>query len=151
MTGLCSHAQPFIRYRTGDMVRMGAESCRDGRGLHVLSEVVGRSTDFVIRSDGTTMHALSVIYVLRAVEGIAEFKFIQHTARDVEVLIVPGSKWAEAARAEVTAGLLARLGSDVRVTIRLLEAIPAEPSGKYRYVVSHVCAQPGLAVAATVA
>ena len=25
MTGLCSDAQPFIRYRTGDMVRMSAE------------------------------------------------------------------------------------------------------------------------------
>ena len=150
MTGLCSDAQPFVRYRTGDMVRMSAERCREGRGLHVLSEVVGRSTDFVIRSDGTVMHALSVIYVLRAVEGIAEFKFIQHTVRDVEVLIVPGSNWAEAARAQVTVGLLARLGGDVRVTIRLLEAIPVEPSGKYRYVVSHVSA-PGLALEATVA
>ena len=25
-TGLCSEAQPFIRYRTGDMVRMSPES-----------------------------------------------------------------------------------------------------------------------------
>ncbi len=112
MTGLCSDAQPFIRYRTGDMVRMDAGSCRDGRGLHVLSEVAGRTTDFVIRSDGTVMHALSVIYVLRAVDGIAEFKFIQHTVRDVEVLIVPGPRWAEAARAELTAGLSARLGDE---------------------------------------
>ena len=94
MTGLCSDAQPFIRYRTGDMVRMSAEGCRDGRGLHVLSEVLGRTTDFVIRSDGTIMHALAVIYVLRAVEGIAEFKFVQHTVRDVEVLVVAGAKWS---------------------------------------------------------
>jgi phenylacetate-CoA ligase len=97
------------------------------------------------------MHALSVIYVLRAVEGIAEFKFVQHTVRDVEVLIVPGPNWAEAARAQVTEGLLARLGGDVRVTLRLVESIAAEPSGKYRYVVSHVCAQPDLALAAAVA
>ena len=65
-TGLCSDAQPFIRYRTGDMVRMSPESCADGRGLHVLSEVVGRTTDFVVRPDGVIMHALAVIYVLRA-------------------------------------------------------------------------------------
>ena len=31
ITGLCSHAQPFIRYRTGDMVRLSGEPCRDGR------------------------------------------------------------------------------------------------------------------------
>src|SRR5512146_1022561 len=138
MTGLYSDAQPFIRYRTGDMVRMSPESSRDGRGLHVVSEVTGRTTDFVIRSDGTIMHALAVIYVLRAVDGISEFKVIQHGVRDIEVLIVPGPQWSETARARVAAGIEGRLGSDVRVAVRLVEAIPAEASGKYRYVVSHV-------------
>ncbi len=141
MTGLCSDAQPFIRYRTGDMVRMSAEGCRDGRGLHVLSEVLGRTTDFVVRPDGTIMHALSVIYVLRAVEGIAEFKFIQHTVRDVEVLVVAGAKWSDVTRPQIAAGLAERLGSDVRVNVRQVDAIPAEASGKYRYVVSHVPVQ----------
>jgi phenylacetate-CoA ligase len=79
-----------------------------------------------------------VIYVLRAVEGIAEFKFVQHTARDVEVLVVPGVGWSDARRREVVAGLAARLGDEVRVTIRGVDHIPPESSGKYRYVVSHV-------------
>lgn len=151
MTGLCSDAQPFIRYRTGDMVRVSADTCRDGRGLHVLGEVSGRTTDFVIRPDGTIMHALSVIYVLRAVDGIAEFKFIQHTVRDVEVQIVAGSNWTEATRDQVVAGLTARLGGDVHVTMNLVEAIPAESSGKHRYVVSHVSAGNALTAAAMVA
>ncbi len=143
MTGLCSSAQPFIRYRTGDMVRMAAEGCREGRGLHVLADVTGRTTDFVVRSDGTIMHALSVIYVLRGVEGIAEFKFIQHALKDVEVLVVPDPGWTQTARAQVTAGLAARLGTDVRIAIREVDRIPAEASGKYRYVVSHVSTQLG--------
>jgi len=143
-TGLCSDAQPFIRYRTGDMVRMSPQGCSDRRGLHVLSEVVGRTTDFVVRPDGVVMHALAVIYVLRAVEGIAQFKFIQHALRDVEVLIVAASQWTEASHAKVIAGLAARLGNDVRVSIRLVDAIPVEASGKYRYVVSHVPPQRGL-------
>lgn len=138
MTGLCSCAQPFIRYRTGDMVRIAREGCEDGRGLHVLAEVSGRATDFVVRSDGTIMHALSVIYVLRAVEGIAEFKFIQHTPRDVEVLVVPGTGWSEARRSELVAGIAARLGNEVRVAIRVVDHIAPEASGKFRYVVSHV-------------
>jgi phenylacetate-CoA ligase len=143
-TGLCSDAQPFIRYRTGDMVRMRPQGCSDGRGLHVLSEVVGRTTDFVVRPDGVVMHALAVIYVLRAVEGIAQFKFIQHALRDVEVLIVPASQWTESSHARVIADLAARLGNDVRVGIRLVDDIPVEASGKYRYVVSHVPPQRGL-------
>ena len=151
MTGLCSDAQPFIRYRTGDMVRMSAEASRDGRGLHVLSEVVGRSTDFVVTADGTIMHALAVIYVLRGVDGIAEFKFIQHALREVEVQIVAGPGWTEAARGGITAGLKARLGDDVHVAIDVVESIPAEASGKHRYVVSHVSAGNALAAEAMAA
>ena len=143
-TGLCSDAQPFIRYRTGDMVRVSAEKCSDGRGLHVLSEVIGRTTDFVVRPDGVVMHALAVIYVLRAVEGIAQFKVIQHALRDVEVLVVADSQWTDAGHAKVIAGLAARLGDEVRINLRLVDAIPVEPSGKYRHVISHVSPQRGL-------
>ncbi|HUH94119.1 MAG TPA: phenylacetate--CoA ligase family protein [Casimicrobiaceae bacterium] len=138
ITGLCSDAQPFIRYRTGDMVRMSPESCLEGRGLHAIAEVVGRSTDFVVRTDGTVMHALAVIYVLRDVEGIAQFRFVQHALDDIEVIVVPNGRWSEAAQAKATAGLVQRLGGGVRIRFRIVDAMPAEASGKYRYVVSHV-------------
>ncbi|HKK13319.1 MAG TPA: phenylacetate--CoA ligase family protein [Gammaproteobacteria bacterium] len=138
MTGLCSAAQPFIRYRTGDMVRLSPIPSADGRGLHVIDEIMGRSTDFVVRADGTIMHALAVIYVLRDVEGVAEFKFIQHTARSVEVQVVPGARWGGPARAQIVKGLRERLGDDVEVRIVPVEAIAPEASGKHRYVVSHV-------------
>jgi len=144
MTGLCSDAQPFIRYRTGDMIRMSEERCRQGRGLHVIEEVLGRTTDFVVRSDGTIMHALAIIYILRAIEGIAEFKFIQHTVREVDVLLVTDARWTGASAEAVKAGIAGRLGADVRVNLRILDAIPAEVSGKHRYVISHVPLHSGL-------
>jgi phenylacetate-CoA ligase len=138
MTGLCSDAQPFIRYRTGDMVRMSPEPDRGGRGLHVIAEVAGRSTDFLVRADGTIMHALAGIYVVRAVEGVSEFKLIQHDLRDLEVIVVAGPRWTSGSAAEIEGGLRRRLGDDVRVTIRVVEQIAPEASGKHRYVVSHV-------------
>ena len=110
MTGLCSEAQPFIRYRTGDMVRLSDDKCREGRGLHVISEVVGRSTDFLVKSDGTIMHALAGIYVLRAVEGIAEFKLIQYSIKDLEVLVVQNNNWREVALSKIEKGLKERMG-----------------------------------------
>jgi phenylacetate-CoA ligase len=144
MTALESFAQPFIRYRTGDVVRLSDKHCRDGRGLHVIEEVVGRTTDFVVRADGTIMHALAVIYVLRAVPGVGEFKIVQHSVRDLEVRVVPNTRWEEGARAAIETGLQQRLGEDVRIAIRLVEAIPPEASGKHRYVVSHVPLSEGL-------
>jgi len=150
MTGLCSDAQPFIRYRTGDMVKLSAAPCKEGRGLHVIEEVLGRSTDFVVRGDGTIMHALAVIYVLRAVEGVGEFKIVQHATDRVEVLVVPGTGWSEEAKPRITQGLQARLGENVGVEIRVMDVIPAEASGKHRYVVSHVPLAGGLGVAKSV-
>ena len=138
MTGLCSAAQPFIRYRTGDMVRLSAEPDCSGRGLHVLTEVVGRRTDFLVREDGTIMHALAGIYVLRGTEGVAEFKLIQHALRDVEVMIVAGPRWNAASAQAIDMGLRQRLGDDLRVCVRLVDDIVPEGSGKHRYVVSHV-------------
>ena len=138
MTALESFAQPFIRYRTGDMVRMADETCRADRGLDVVTEVLGRSTDFIVRSDGTIMHALAVIYVLRAVAGVGEFKIVQHSLHDFEVLVVPNAGWQESGRVEIETGLRKRLGDDIRIDLRLVESIPAEASGKHRYVISRV-------------
>ena len=150
MTALESFAQPFIRYRTGDMVRVADESCRAGRGLDVITEVLGRSTDFVVRADGTIMHALAVIYVLRAVAGVGEFKIVQHSLREFEVLVVPNASWQESGRVEIETGLQKRLGNDIRIDLQLVESIPAEASGKHRYVVSRVSLSDGLKAATQV-
>ncbi|NOR69132.1 MAG: AMP-binding protein [Methylomarinum sp.] len=137
ITGLCSQAQPFIRYRTGDMIKASNEICKEGRGLHVLGEVIGRSTDFIIKQDGTILHALAVIYVLRAIEGIDSFKIIQHSTNELEVQVVPNLLWKEINKQQITEQLQQRLGK-VDIKINQLDTIPPENSGKHRYVVSHV-------------
>ncbi len=138
VTSLVSAAQPFIRYRTGDVVRRSDRTDPAGRGLAVLEAVVGRQTDFIVAADGRIMHALAVIYVLRAVPGVGQFKLIQHAIDRLEVQVVPDARWNDAARETVTRGLRARLGAALAVDIRLLDTIAPEASGKHRYVVSHV-------------
>ena len=149
ITGLHSQAQPFIRYRTGDMIKASAEHCKAGRGLHVIDEVVGRSTDFIVAADGTIMHALAVIYVLRAIEGMGEFKIIQHSTIELEVQFVPAnnyandSGWQQIAEQEITVQLKQRLGQNTDIILKKLDKIPPEKSGKHRYVVSHVALPDG--------
>lgn len=137
ITGLCSQAQPFIRYKTGDMIKATDKTCQQGRGLHVLGEVIGRSTDFIIKQDGTILHALAVIYVLRAIEGVESFKIIQHSTKELEVQIVANLLWKECAQQKITEQLQQRLGK-TNIKINKLDSIPPEKSGKHRYVVSHV-------------
>ena len=96
------------------------------------------------------MHALAVIYVLRAVAVVEDFKLVQHSLKDIEVLVVPNGEWTESGRAEIETGLHKRLGDDVRVELRLVDSIPAEASGKHRYVVSRVSLSEGLQAATQV-
>jgi phenylacetate-CoA ligase len=138
ITSLVSEAQPFIRYRTGDVVRRSDKTCVGGRGLHVLDAVIGRQTDFIVAADGRVMHALALIYVLRVVPGIVQFKCVQHSLAYLEVQLVTNEQWNEAAQHAVIHGLRARLGAELEVKLHMLDEIPPEASGKHRYVVSHV-------------
>jgi len=44
----------------------------------------------------------------------------------------------------ITSGLKRRVGDDVQVDVKLVDAIPPEASGKHRYVVSRVKLNAGL-------
>ena len=77
ITHLATSDFPFIRYRTGDVAVLDEQSCSCGRGLPLLKEIQGRTTDFVVASDGTIMHGLALIYVIRDIPGVENFKIIQ--------------------------------------------------------------------------
>ncbi|MEO8346689.1 MAG: phenylacetate--CoA ligase family protein, partial [Betaproteobacteria bacterium] len=79
VTHLASRDFPFIRYRTGDFGVLDTRGCSCGRGLPLLQEIQGRATDFVVAADGTVMHGLALVYVIRDLEGVASFKIIQET------------------------------------------------------------------------
>lgn len=140
VTHLATGDFPFVRYRTGDVGVLDDRRCPCGRGLPLLKEVQGRSTDFVIAADGTVMHGLALIYVLRELPGIASFKIIQHTRNALEVQVVPTAEFSDATEAVIREGLGKRLGVSVTIDVRRVDEIPPEKSGKFRYVVSKVAA-----------
>jgi phenylacetate-CoA ligase len=139
VTHLATKDFPFVRYRTGDRAVLDDRLCACGRGLPLLREIQGRATDFVRAKDGTLMHGLALIYTLRDISGIAEFKITQESLDLVRVEVVPGPGCdLAAAAARTQRDFQARLGAGVEVRFEPVAAIAAEKSGKYRYVVSKV-------------
>ena len=138
VTHLATTDFPFIRYRTGDVAVMSQKTCACGRGLPLLEEIQGRTTDFVVASDGTIMHGLALVYPIRDIPGISSFKVVQETLRKVVVQIVAGSACTADVETLIRSGIRARLGNDVDVIVQRVASIPSEKSGKYRYIVSHV-------------
>ena len=140
VTHLATRDYPFVRYRTGDVGVLSDHACPCGRGLPVLSEIQGRSTDFVIAADGTVMHGLALIYVLRDIPGVASFKIVQETTLLTTVFVEPGKLFKAEDVTRIEEGLKRRLGEAVTIDVKLVDVVPAEASGKFRYVISRVAA-----------
>jgi len=129
---------PFVRYRTGDMGILGVSQCACGRGLPVLSDVQGRTTDFVVAQDGTVMHGLALIYTLRDLPGVERFRIEQVSLDQTIVKIVVGAAFNPTSEDRIVRDFKNRLGEAVDVRIERVDDIANEASGKFRYVVSHV-------------
>lgn len=139
VTHLATSDFPFIRYRTGDVAAIDLQPCSCGRGLPCLMDIEGRTTDFVVAQDGTVMHGLALIYVLRELQGINEFKIIQESKLLTRIQIVPTEKELPSAlKEEIITGFKKRLGDDVEIELEVVDKIEAEKSGKFRYVISKV-------------
>ena len=138
VTHLATKDFPFIRYRTGDVAVMDDRRCACGRGLPMLKEIQGRTTDFVVASDGTVMHGLALIYILRDLPGLRQFKIVQESRQSTRVLLAPERPLSAGEVAAIAAKFRTRLGADVKVSVEQVAQIDAEKSGKFRYVVSQV-------------
>lgn len=140
VTHLASRDFPFIRYRTGDIGILDDEVCACGRGLPLIKEIQGRNTDFIVARDGTVMHGLALIYILRDLPQIKTFKIVQESMDLTRVLIVTEDGLSQVDADRIIASFQARLGRDTIIEIEQVSEIPTEKSGKFRYVVSKVIA-----------
>jgi len=142
ITHLDAWGMPFIRYRTGDVAQPGNGACKCGRGFSTMTRIQGRATDFIITPDGRWQHGLSVIYVVRDIQGVEEFKIIQEDVDYVRVLLRVHEEFYPADGNErIVRGLKTRMGDEVNVTVEMVHEIPRDSSGKYRFVVSKVANQ----------
>lgn len=136
ITHLASGDFPFIRYRTGDIGSLSKKTCSCGRGLPILAKLDGRQTDFITAADGTRLHGLALIYILRDIIGIQQFKIIQHDLHHTEILLITDPQFDKAVEQNIIKSCRQRLGQSVNITINYVSEIAREQSGKFRYVVS---------------
>ncbi|MCB9851756.1 MAG: phenylacetate--CoA ligase family protein [Phycisphaerales bacterium] len=136
VTHLDGRGMPLVRYRTGDRARRRDGVCECGRGLECLERIEGRLTDSLRRVDGGTAHALSVIYVLRDMPEVRQFRIEQRADMSLDVEIVADDALDPARQARAKSLLSRQLGGEVDVRISRVPRIAASGSGKHRYVVS---------------
>ena len=137
-TSLHNLAMPMLRYRTNDVSRVLQTACRCGRGFRVLDPVTTKAEDVIVTPDGRLISPSILTHPFKPFDQIVKSQVIQEAIDRVVVKLVAGAGFSPVQQAELIAGIEARLGAGVRVEVLLVEDIPAERSGKYRWVISRI-------------
>jgi phenylacetate-CoA ligase len=131
---------PFIRYDTGDEGVISERCCPCGRGLPLLAKVSGRTTDFLLATNGRKIPGLAISLKVLASEGVDKFQIIQEKYGEVIVKVVLTKGYQKddmgMLTKKITDEYKAILGENMDIIVKYVDQIPATREGKRRVVVS---------------
>jgi phenylacetate-CoA ligase len=137
-TSLWNRGMPMIRYQTSDVTRLVAEPCRCGRGLSRMADITTKAEDIVITPDGRFVSPSVLTHPFKPFDQILKSQVVQDAPDHVTVSIVASAAFTPDHRAQLEHGLRSRLGERMRVETTLVDEIPPEKSGKFRWVICRV-------------
>jgi phenylacetate-CoA ligase len=135
VTDLYNRSMPLIRYEIGDVARWENHGpCPCGRNLPRLASVEGRITDFLRLPDGKMVSGPSLTLVVAQMPEVRQAQFIQPSRTEIRLDVIPGNGFGSHTVEELKRRLHPYLGDEARFTVRPVESIASEVSGKYRFV-----------------
>jgi phenylacetate-CoA ligase len=142
ITDLSNFAMPLIRYQVGDMGVLSNRRCPCGRGLPLLESIEGREADYVVTAAGQMISGISLTENFAVlVPGVAQIQIVQEAVDRFLFRIVRDAAWSPASDAKIAELVRERFGSTTRARCEFVDVIPHEPSGKYRFCISHVLSE----------
>lgn len=138
VTDLHNFATPLVRYELGDFAEVG-EPCPCGRGLPVLTRIVGRRRGMLVHRDGRTVWPVFTV-ACREAAPYLECQLVQDTIDRLRLRVVASRTRPldDRHRAALVAALHGALGSEFRVVIEEVDTLDRSPAGKLEEFVSHV-------------
>jgi phenylacetate-CoA ligase len=139
VTDLLNRSMPLIRYEIGDSSRwLENQQCPCGRGLPLLADIEGRTTEFLLMPDGRVISGPALTLIVADMSDVAQVQFVQTASDHIELRVVPGKGYGENTRQELKRRLALYLKGAAQLDVVDVESIAKEPSGKYRFVVSRI-------------
>jgi len=146
ITSLNNYAQPFIRYKLGDIVKLidSKEKCPCGVSFPKIEVIEGRDNDFITTLDGNVVSIVTLGYMLnrqiRETEGIINFQIIQEKINKIKYNIVINDNFKNRElfitnQIQIVKGCL---GDEMNVEVNFVDKINRDPSGKLRTFISNV-------------
>jgi len=138
ITDLENYGQPFIRYQIGDYGEMSRRECPCGRGLAVLEQLLGRSTEMLRSANGTPVPGLLLTGTFREIEGVREFQVVQEEMEAIHIRIVATGLFQSESLKKVEAELKRYVGERMKLTFELSNGLERRESGKCSWFISRI-------------
>ena len=134
LSNLTNYGTVVLNYRLGDLATVSAKACACGRTMPLIESVDGRLEDLLIRKDGSSVHALTVIPSLQAVAGVRQVQIVQ-LARDSYTLRVVWAPGAAREADELARRLRCCIQEHVDVRVEATENLETTALGKVKTVI----------------
>jgi phenylacetate-CoA ligase len=138
VTCLHNFAMPLIRYELRDYAEAGG-ACACGRGLPMLSRILGRSRNMVTLPDGSRHWPLVGGQAYRDVAPVRQFQLVQHALDTIEVRLVVERALAAGEEARLARIIQSSLGYPFTLRFSYVEGeLPRSRGGKFEEFVSRL-------------
>lgn len=139
ITSLDNFVMPFIRYENGDEATLHKAKCPCGVKSQLMSSIEGRTIDAITLKDGSKVHGVFFTDILFEMgittDLISRFQIYQYSSGAVDFILETQNEISEKLLRNLESELLRYIKS---VNIKLVEFIPNEPNGKYKYIKSEI-------------
>lgn len=133
-TGFHNPVMPFIRYETGDVVRLldSPRVCSCGRNLPLVHSIAGRKDEAIVTPDGRRLPSVNFYSVFREYPEIIRFQMVQYGLSEVQVNLMLRTEASEpnAWLPKLVAELRIRLGSDIQIETKITDRFVTNSDGK---------------------
>ena len=132
VTSFDTHGTPLIRYRVGDRMTSSGETCSCGHPGPVIDSIDGRKRGYLIKPDGQKVFESQLSSLVKVLPNSVErVQYIQNSERDITFLYIPDwTRFSSEHEQQLYRFLKTLLGADMQVSLRAVQEIPREVSGK---------------------
>jgi phenylacetate-CoA ligase len=137
VTTFHNFAMPLVRYVIGDYAEVGP-ACPCGRGLPVLSRILGRVRNMLVTADGKSHWPAFSVRSIADMIPLRQYQFVQKALDLIEARLVISAPLTGDQEAVVCRHLLSQLPPGFRVKLTYHSEIPRGAGGKFEDYVSEI-------------
>ena len=128
---------PFLRYKTGDAVKLATTKCSCGRHFREVEQIFGRTTNYyILTSEGVKVTAFD--HIPRSVNNIIETQIVQDKIDELIINVTTNGKFNEKDKMQIIKNTLEHTSKNMKVIVNEIESIPRGANGKFIAVVNNL-------------